>query len=163
MSHENQPLPLRQPLPYNRLTPDFRLQSASGAFYSREQFRGRHGLVLLFLPQAEPASVALLAQIKALWAEFLEINARVLAIFDAEPEALAPLAQTLDVPFPLLADADGRVWRHYTGEPTRGAALFILDTYGALSAQRLVESAAELPEADEVLELARYTQYRCSV
>lgn len=163
MSHENQPAPLRQPLPDGRLTPDFRLQSVSGVFYSREQFRGRRGLVLLFLPHAEPASADLLRQIKRLWAEFVEINAQVLAILDVTRETLAPLAASLDAPFPLLADADNRVWEAYTHEPTRGAALFILDTYGALSVQRLAPSAADLPCPEDVLDLARCTQYRCSV
>jgi peroxiredoxin len=163
MTHENQPIRHREPLPYGRIAPDFSLESAIGARYSREQFRGKQGLVLLFLSHTEPLSTDLLRRLKELWAEFVEINAQVLAIFDAERESLVPLAQTLDLPFPMLADGDNRVWETYTHEPTRGAALFILDTYGATSAQRLVSSAAELPAAEDMLDLARYTQYRCSV
>ncbi|MCS6872081.1 MAG: redoxin domain-containing protein [Anaerolineae bacterium] len=162
MTHENKPLPVREPLPYGRLTPDFRLESVTGTLYSREQFRGKRGLVLLFLPQAEPLSAALLRRLKGLWSEFVEINVQVLAIFDARREALMPLAQALDLPFPVLADADNHVWQLYTHEARRGAALFVLDTYGALSAQRVLPSVADLPEADEILDLARYTQYRCS-
>lgn len=163
MTHENQPPPPREPLPYGRIAPDFSLESATGTRYSREQFRGKQGLVLLFLSHIEPLSADLLRRLTELWSEFVEINAQVLAIFDAERESLTPLAQTLALPFPILADGDNRVWESYTHEPTRGAALFILDTYGATSAQRLVSSAAELPAAEEILDLARYTQYRCSV
>jgi peroxiredoxin len=126
-------------------------------------FAASRDLILLFLQQASPLSAALLRAIAQLWSEFVEINAQVLAIFDAPREALMPLAQALSLPFPLLADAENSVWQRYTSESARGAALFVLDTYGALSAQRVVLSAAELPEADETLSLARYTQYRCSV
>ena len=163
MTHENKPIVFREPLPYGSLAPDFRLPSAAGTFYSREQFRGKQGLVLLFLQQASPSSAALLRAIAQLWSEFVEINAQVLAIFDAPREALMPLAQALSLPFPLLADAENNVWQRYTSESARGAALFVLDTYGALSAQRVLLSVAELPEADDILSMARYTQYRCSV
>jgi peroxiredoxin len=163
MTHENKPVAFREPLPYGNLAPDFRLPSVTGAFYSREQFRGKQGLVLLFLQHAAPSSATLLRQIAQLWSEFVEINAQVLAIFDAPLEALAPLAQALNLPFPMLADTEDRVWQRYTHDSERGAALFILDTYGALSAQRVVTNTADLPDVDEVLSLARYTQYRCSV
>ena len=163
MNHENAPQARREPLPYGRLAPDFRLESADGSTFTREQFRGRQGLVVLFINPRQPATEPLLKALGQDWAEYVEINTRILAIADLPPADLAPLATALALPFPLLADADNRVWQAYTGEPRRGAALFILDTYGAISAQRLVDFAADLPEATEILELARYTQYRCSV
>ncbi|PJF34901.1 MAG: hypothetical protein CUN49_13305 [Candidatus Thermofonsia Clade 1 bacterium] len=159
MRYENKPSALPEPLPYGRVAPDFRLQSLSGAFYSREQFRGKQALVLLFLQQAENTAIALLRELAQLWPEFIEINANILAIFDSTAALSADLR---DLPFPLLADSENRAWLSYTHQPTRGAALFVLDTYGAPSAQRLVPSAADLPSAEDILDRVRYTQYRCS-
>lgn len=159
MSRENKPITFREPLPYGVLAPDFSLPSITGTIYTREQFRGKQGLVLLFLQQAETHSATILCQIIRLWSEFVEINAQVLTIF----EMLPPPAEAFDLPFPMLVDAGDRVWQRYTQESARGAALFVLDTYGALSAQRVVTHVAELPDAEEILALARYTQYRCSV
>jgi peroxiredoxin len=163
MNHENAPQARREPLPFGRLAPDFRLESAEGSTFTREQFRGRHGLVVLFVNARQPAAEPLLKALGQDWAEYIEINTRILAIADLPLADLAPLAAALALPFPLLADADNRVWQAYTGETQRGAALFVLDTYGATSAQRLVLETVELPDAAEILELARYTQYQCSV
>ncbi len=163
MTHENVPQARREPLPYGRLAPDFCLESVDGSTFTREQFRGKQGLVIVFIKPHQAAAEPLLKAIGQDWTEYVEINTRILAIADLPLADLAPLATALALPFPLLADADNRVWQAYTHDPVRGAALFVLDTYGATSAQRLVGSAADLPDAAEILELARYTQYRCSV
>jgi peroxiredoxin len=150
------------PLQYHALAPNFSLEAASGQTVTRSQFRNRHGLALLFL-QPTPEAIALLEQIGQDEAEYLELNARVIGIIRVEREALAALAARLNPFIMLLADPEGTAWKAYTGTDRTGFAIFILDMYGGVDSQQVTASLGALPDAVEILEWMRATQYRCNI
>jgi len=148
-------------LPYGQLAPDFALQDANGRDFSRQQFRGRSGLVLLFIPPAP--DLPLLADMARDSGEYIELNARVVLIVHTAPENLKQAAKWGEFPFIVLADPDGIAWKAYTGLENPGYGVFILDTYGGVDEQQVSGSPDAFPGAEKILEWTRGTQYRCSV
>ena len=150
------------PLEYHALAPDFSLESTSGQVTTRNQFRNQHGLALVFF-QPAPEAISLLEQIDKDEAEYIELNARVLAIGRSPREPLVPLAARLKSFMTFLADPQAVAWKAYTGTQAAGYAVFILDMYGGVDSQQVAASVAELPDAKEILEWMRATQYRCNI
>ncbi|HRE47683.1 MAG TPA: redoxin domain-containing protein [Aggregatilineales bacterium] len=151
----------RTPLPFGKLSPNFNLESVGdGLHYTREGFRGKAGLLIIFF--SDPAAVYdLLSAVGRDSAEYAELNARVFALSPADRESLLSLAA--DLPFPILRDAEGKAWTAFTGAGEYAYAVFSLDTYGGVEGQRVVATAAELPNAKELLYWVQGAQFKCSI
>lgn len=147
------------PLKYGALAPAFRLTTPDGTVFTREQFRGRSGLVLIFFATPTPEIVGLLDAISRDEAEYRELNVRVLAISGAPANTVAPAWDFI----PRLSDADGEAWRTYAQTDPYGYAVFVLDTYGGVEAQKVSPTPDGLPEAALILRWTRGAQYKCSV
>lgn len=150
-----------EPLEQGELAPDFDLETSTSERISREEFRGKAGLVLVFF-RWDPAIRPYLEAIAHDADEYGLIGSRVLAITDIGREALRA-ALAWELPFPLAADPDGRAWKAYTSQSDYAYAVFVLDTYGGVDSQKVVASMDELPDPKEVLEWSRGAQYRCSI
>lgn len=150
------------PLVQGKLAPNFELESVDGKTFTREQFRGKSGLVLIFFQPAAEAQ-KLLDSIGEDSDEYSELNVRVLAIARATRDALKPLASALHPSITLLADPTGKAWKAYTGTDQPGYAVIVLDMYGGADAQQVVSSPSELPDAKTILSWATGAQYRCNI
>ncbi|MCC7207581.1 MAG: redoxin domain-containing protein [Anaerolineae bacterium] len=149
------------PLEPGALAPDFELETATGKRISREDFRGKAGLVLVFF-RWDPAIRPYLDAIAHDMDEYTLIGSRVLAITDVGREALrAALAWQL--PFPLAADPDGRAWQAYTRRTEYAYAVFVLDMYGGVDSQKVAATLDELPAPKMALDWSRAAQYRCNI
>lgn len=148
------------PLAYGELAPAFKLEAVQGGTLSREQFRGKAGLLLIFFAQAEPI-IPLLKAINTDSGEYTELNAHILAIGGDTRSALETLAKGLS--FPVLDDHQRQAWYAYTRMERYGYGIFVLDTYGGVEMQRAAPQAADLPSAAEVLEWVRGAQYKCNI
>lgn len=150
------------PLEYGKLAPEFSLMSLSGQRVTRSQFRNKSALVLIFF-QPTPEAADLLETIGRDAAEYAEINAQVIGIGHTSQEDLARLAESQDLSLMLLADPQGVAWKAYSGTETPGYGVFVLDMYGGVDSQMVVESVSQLPDAATILTWARAAQYRCSI
>lgn len=150
--------PALTPLRFGALAPNFKLQSTSGHPFTREQFRAKNGLLMVFFPTPADARIEpLLREIAASLPAYEQINVRVLAITTSDPDLT-------DLPFSVLLDPDSSVWRAYSlRQSTMGYALFILDTYGGVDSQRVGENFDVLPDAQTMLDWTTSTQYRCNI
>src|SRR5260370_1795074 len=149
-----------EPLDYGALAPQFSLTSTDGQIVTRGQFRGKSGLVLIFfLPT--PECQKLLTSVKADEAEYRELNAHVIGIGRAESAILVPFAEVLKMT--LLADPKAEAWFAYTGTDATGYAVFVLDLYGGVEAQKVATSLADLPDAATILEWTRGAQYKSNI
>jgi peroxiredoxin len=158
----DQPTSLK-PLPYGELAPAFTLMAANGDLYKREQFRGKAGLVLIFFAAPSQAE-SLLAAVAGQADEYAMLNAKVFGISPASQTELARLDEALT--FPLLCDNDQQVWHRYSHTAAGtdyGYAVFVLDTYGAVEAQRVVAAADSLPNAADILAWTQGAQYKCNI
>lgn len=93
--------------------PDFALPDAQGQVQRLADYRGRW-LVLYFYPKDEtPGCTAEACSLRDAFAGFGERNAALLGVSLDSVTSHAAFAQHHRLPFPLLADADGRVARAY--------------------------------------------------
>jgi peroxiredoxin len=148
-----------KPLEHGKLAPNFSLVSLDDKTVTRGQYRGKQAMAILFF-QPTPEAFSLLNQIAQDKAEYDEVNAVVVAIGLAPRDTLTPAA---GLPFPVLADPDCIAWKAYTGMDQSGWAVFVLDVYGGVDAQRVTESLAALPDAATLLDWTRSAQFRCSI
>src|SRR5690349_8042494 len=113
-------------LEYGKLSPQFSLEGNDGQIYTRGQFRGKSGLVLIFFESLHEVQTLL----KALCddeAEYQELNSRVLGVGHPHKDELVTLAASLKLCFTLLADPQGEVWKAYSGSDSPGYGVVVLD------------------------------------
>ncbi len=140
---------------------DFRLPSSRGAEVRLNDYRHRRSVVLFFVPDAGDSSARQrLRGFAAEYGAYQNWDAEVLAVIDGTPEQAEQLAETLALPFPVLADEEGKVWSEYVGK-LRGPAIFVLDRYTALQQSEVAERAADLMSPGEALEWVKYAEMAC--
>jgi len=142
------------------------MEDGSQARVTRQQFRGKNGLLLIFTADAAPAIVARLTDIGQAADHYKKLNVRVFVIVPS-----AAVADTLPaLPFPVLIDADGQAWSAYSTIEPQGAAsdtadyhygMFLLDRYGGVDSELITDQADALPDAQTALDWARYAMYKC--
>jgi peroxiredoxin len=150
------------PLDYGKLAPEVSLISSSGQKVTRSQFRNKSALVLIFF-QPTPEATDLLQAIMHDAAEYAELNAQVIGIGRASQDELAQFAKSHALSLTLLADQQGVAWKAYAGTESPGYGVFVLDLYGGVDSQKVVESVSDLPDAATILTWARAAQYRCNI
>jgi peroxiredoxin len=150
-------------LEYGKLSPQFSLESIDGQTYTRGEFRNKSGLVLIFFEPTHEVH-AFLRAVCDDEAEYQELNSRILGIGHADKKQLAEMAAPLiNLCFTLLADPDGEVWNAYSGLDAPGYGVVVLDLYGGVDAQKMVDHVSALPEAKTILAWTRAAQYKCNI
>lgn len=151
--------PVAAPLDGN-LVPAFELPRAGGGSVRLRAYRGRRSLALHFLHGAD------CAECRA-WVETILPCYGDYALADAEPLVLAPgplagaeaLRSELALPFPVLADIEGKVFRRYG---VTGAALLITDRFGSPAVWQPTGSGHALPGQAAILQELTYLSHTCS-
>lgn len=146
------------------VAPEFWLETPDEQPVTRHDFRNKAGLIVVLLTPSEVAwqYVRTLAQDEA---ELRELKVRIIAIARADAAAVSSISLPESVT--LLIDPKDKAWTAYTGLPAGShpdaSAVYVLDLYGGLEAQRVVSSVSEAPDATTVLEWSRGAQYRCNI
>jgi hypothetical protein len=142
------------PLKPNKLAPGFSLKNTQGETVTRSQFRNKAGLLLLFVPHADdPALAPLLSAIYKDTAWYQKLKVRVILI------ARHPMASHLEV----LDDSEGVAWLAYTGLVEAGYGVFVLDKYGGVDTQIVIDNLTSLPDAETLREYVQATMYKCNI
>src|SRR5579859_7297522 len=90
-----------------QMIPNFALPNARGEQIKRAFFRGKHHLILAFLPPAgDDVSRAYLRVLADAYAAFRAAGGEVVAIIASTQDDVAALLQAMHFPFMVLADAD---------------------------------------------------------
>lgn len=135
---------------------EFELPSSSGAKVRLSDYRGRAALVLIVCDaSAEPEK--LLTDLAQHYAQIRSEDAEVLAIVDGSPEQEAAKARHL--PFPVLADADGRVHRALGAGDS--AAVYVTDRFGEVFGVYRKAEGQALPGTDEILRMLEFVSVQC--
>ncbi len=140
---------------------DFVLPSARGEPIQLSRYRGRKPLVLVLAGGKERALLRALAQREnGLRSE----QAQVLAVVAGAPEQAAHIKAGGELPFPVLADADGQVHRTLGAVTAHGEpapALFVTDRFGEVFAAFHVGKGQSLPDADDILDWVAFVNRQC--
>jgi len=101
------------PLQPGAVAPDFSLPDGSGNIVKLSDFRGRR-VVLYFYPRDNtPGCTKEACSFRNAYSDFQDANAVVFGISTDDAKAHTKFATKLNLPFPLLTDADGKVSTAY--------------------------------------------------
>ncbi|HTS53107.1 MAG TPA: redoxin domain-containing protein [Burkholderiales bacterium] len=142
--------------------PDFALPSTTGEQISLSQFRGKKLVLLEFYGvDFAPTCVANLSARKADYHKFQELNIQILGISTNHPFSQKTLAESLQLPYPLLSDfPELQVTRQYGGlsrNPTlvkhgiAERAFFLIDTQGTVRQKWIVTGGEDIVFPSEAL------------
>lgn len=142
---------------------DFVLMSAVGGSIQLSDYRGRANLVLI-LADGRPETTKLLADVGDHYAEMKDENAEVLAIVRAAPKQAARIKQQLKLPYPVLADEDGRVLRQLGGidsDSRDSTAAYVTDRFGEVFGAYRSRDGQPLPALADILNWLEFVNSQC--
>lgn len=146
-----------------QVVPTFTLPDTDDRPVRRTAYRGKQHLVLVFLPDAEDEGAR--SYLRALADGHHSIGAasgEVLAILRGDPAAAAEARRDLELPFPLLVDADGAVTARFLPAGARAGA-FVIDRYGELYYAAPAPDTATLPPIDELQSWLEAIDNQCAI
>jgi peroxiredoxin len=173
MTDTNQPLEQKQAQTYiptlqrDDIIPSFSLPGADGMPHSPWTYKQREHLVLLFTRSI--ASYETRGLLRAFAHEYTAFREEYCAILAITPDTvISNLAaqETLNLPYPLLADPKGEVIARYTywdsATKTAVPSIVLVDRYNALYQQWIAEQEANLPPIKELVESLQYINKLCT-
>lgn len=142
--------------PGDRL-PDLSFEDASGRA-TPLRASGRQGAVVVLVHGSEcDACGRYLAALAAADAQHREWDGRVVAVVPGAAAGTDAL-NAAPLPFPVLADPEGRAWAALGIE---GSAVVIADQWGEVHEVARGGAGHDLPDADAITEWLRYLAIRC--
>lgn len=128
--------------------PDFDLPSQTGERVRLSDFRGEKNVVLFFYPKDDTAVCTKEAcSFRDSYAEFASRDTVVLGISSDSTDSHARFASKYSLPFPLLADANGKIRHAYQVSRTLGVipgrATFVIDKKGVIQSVFSAQFQAE--------------------
>jgi peroxiredoxin Q/BCP len=157
----------REPrLRIHELVPPFALPSTQGKEVKLWDYKMRKNLVILFY-HGEGCSRCKeeLKMFAEHYGELVKLEAEMLAISRDGLERSRSLSAELGLPYPLLADPEGRVIEKYTywRKDTEATlpSVFVTDRYGTLYHQLIADEITGLPDLKEILSWLGFIQSQC--
>lgn len=96
------------------IAPDFKLAATNGQEISLGQFRGKKNIVLFFIRETTcPQCRTHVGHLGQVYQQFAEADTEVIVILGEDVEKAREYAESLHLPFPILADPDRAVYTLY--------------------------------------------------
>lgn len=140
--------------------PDFTLSNAGGGETSLSDYAGRE-VVLYFIREFGcPVCRRHSIRLGHLYEEFQKAGAEVLLVTPGDAQRVKAYANSLRLPFPVLADAGREIYRLYgLDKMTLGlmqrSEIFVIDRDGVILFAQGHGLPTGVPDADEVLEVVK--------
>jgi len=152
--------PMLQP---GQVIPTFTLPDSEGRPVRRTIYRGQKHLVLVFLPSTEDQGGRAYLQALADTYQLVRgASAAVLAVVRGAETSAQAFKREIELPFPLLLDADGDVAARFL-PPGAPAAILVTDRYGELYYSRVVATTADLPPIRELHDWLTAIDHQCAI
>jgi peroxiredoxin len=142
------------------VVPSFTLPDSAGRMVRRTQYRGRRHLILAFLPTGEAATQAYLQALAGAYPAIQETGGEALAILRLDSQAAH---ERLELPFPLLGDAQGAVTARFLPPEAGRTGVFVTDRYGELYYSATTAQAPELPPPGELVAWLEAIDRQCAI
>jgi peroxiredoxin len=126
-------------------------------------YKQRRNLAIFFLHSAEwQKCVELLREMAANYGEYQWLETEALAIAPDEIDRLRRLAREVALPFPLLADDEGKLRDRYLKMGCRSAAaVVVVDRWGAIFACQVSGREHDLPAEAGIREWLKFIELQC--
>ena len=96
------------------LAPDFKLVATNGQFISLTDFRGKSNVIVFFIRETTcPQCKTHVTQLGKMYDQFREANTEVIVILGEDVNKSKEYADSINLPFPILADPDRAVYTLY--------------------------------------------------
>ncbi|HXG68084.1 MAG TPA: redoxin domain-containing protein [Blastocatellia bacterium] len=159
----------RTELQTGKIIPPFKLSAANRAGkVGPWDYKQRKNLVLFYFHGAACAACReLLREFAANYDEYRNLEAEVLAIAKESLAELRQLGQEMNLPFPLLADPEGKVFAAYISQDeinshaAPAVAVFVADRYGVLYEAMTAAEADALPDEGEIRGWLEFIEIQC--
>lgn len=141
---------------------DFALTSTLGRSFQLSDYRGRANLVVI-LGDERPEAAKLMSDAANHYAEIKNEEAEVLAILPAERLA-ADAKQRLKLPYPVLADGQGRIHRKLGAADAQGhecPAVYVTDRFGEVFGVYRTLDGQRLPSIADILNWLEFVNAQC--
>ncbi len=142
---------------------EFELTGALGRLIRLSDFRGRANLAI-FAIDDRPATAKLMADTAARYPEIKNEGAEVLAIVHTSRESVADIKRNGNLPYPVLADDNGRVHCDLGAIDSKGtdsAAVYVTDRFGEVFGVYRTAAGDRLPSVDDVLNWLEFVNAQC--
>lgn len=149
------------------VVPAFSLPGADGMPHSPWDYKQREHLVIILLSSSTTSEAhGILKEFKRQYSALREEYCAALVVTADTVIDNLHTQEELQLPFALLADPRGEVIAHYTHwdgtARTAQPSIVLADRYGALYAQWIAESEAELPSIETLLQDLQYINKLCT-
>ncbi len=145
--------------------PDFILPDGTGRHVHRAQYRGHNSLVVVFVGDGLGETArGFLSSLVRWYPKYAMGGAEVLAILLGPPAAARELEVGQELPFPVLADEDGRLYRECAALDARGQPrlmVFLVDVMGQIEAVYRKDGAG-LPTPNELHQWLAFLGAQCA-
>lgn len=142
---------------------DFELRSANDRSIRLSDYRGRSNLVLIFA-DGRKQTIELLSQLATAYEHVKDEGAEILTIGQDSREQCANFKERLRLPFPILADEDGRIHREVGAVDEQGraaAAIYITDRFGEVFGIYRTREGNKLPTVADLLNWLEFVNSQC--
>lgn len=153
----------RNEMPSNGyLLRDFTLMSALGNPVQLSAYRGRSNLVLVCADERAETEQLLLG-LASQYTQVRSEEAEVLVVVRSIAEA-AEKKERLKLPYPILADDNGRIYRELGAADSQGrefAAVYVTDRFGEVFGAYRTRDGQSLPRLADILNLLEFIGFQC--
>ena len=142
---------------------DFELIGDVGRKVRLSDYRGRANLVVIATDE-RPETAKLLSDAANRYREIKSEEAEVLAILHATFDQVNGCKQRLNLPYPVLADADGRLHRDLGAADSQGhdsAAVYVTDRFGEVFGVYRTTGGQPVPGIADVLDWLEFVNAQC--
>ncbi len=142
---------------------DFELLGDFGRKVRLSDYRGRANLVVI-ATDGQPETAKLLSDAAGRDQDIQNEEAEVLAVLHATRDHAVALKQRLNLPYPVLADSDGRLHRGLGAIDSQGrdsAAVFVTDRFGEVFGIYRTAGGQPLPGIADVLDWLEFVNAQC--
>lgn len=142
---------------------EFEVTGALGDVIHLSDFRGRANLVLI-ATDSRPETAKLMADMAGRYSEITNEEAEVLAIVHTSRESAAEIKQKRNLPYPILADDNGRLHRELGAVDSKGldsASVYVTDRFGEVFGAYRTAAGDPLPDVAEILNWLEFVNAQC--
>ncbi len=151
--------------PPEQMIPDFSLEATDGRRIRFSDYRGQRNLVVAYVGDSSCDTCwQFLSGLAGRYRDYMEADAEVLAVVRGSVEEARRVKSRDNLPFPVLADMDGRASRAagaLSADDRCAAALYITDLYGEISVAYRSGEGMALPSPEPVLERLQFIEIQC--
>lgn len=146
-----------------QLIRDFTLPSSLGSPITLSDYREGSNLVLVLAEGCESADLEILSELATNYGQLQEEQAKALAIFRCGQDRATEIARQMSLPFPLLADQDGRLYPApaESGTDRPGMTIYITDVFGEVFAVYRTAEGQAVPAVPEIVKWLNLVNRQC--